>query len=275
MSRRGLALLAALVIAVTPTSVPAGAMFIPPISLRVAQADCVIVGTVTAIEAKPVLVPVSPGSTDKIPYQIAVVKIEHAYLGARGLTTLRVGMFPQNRIGRGPVPVQLSKGQEVCLFLHAHPEETFYTTNGFFDVIDKKSLTFARDSADPRHYAQMLSEPRKALQAKSAEDRYLAAALLVLRYNTLRPGQMHTKKVPIDATESKLIMAALAEGNWKKNFGADPMLSPQYLFSLLDNKKGWTAPADAAQFPAKAQQWVKDNATTYRIERFPAEGKTK
>lgn len=270
-----LILFSTLVLAVTETSVHAGALFLPSLPVRIAQSDCVIVGIVAAIEEKPVLVPVSPGSTDKIPYQIAVVKIEHAFLGARGLTTLRVGMFPRNRIGRGLVPAQLVKGQEACLLLHAHPQEAFYTVDSNFDVIDKTSKTFTKDMTSVRVYSQILNEPIKALHARSAHDRALAAALLVLRCTTPRFGEKAPRKVPLDATESKLILQALAEGDWKNNSGLDPFLTPQHIFGLLDNKTGWTAPADAAQFPLKAQRWLKENAGSYRISRTVREAQSK
>ncbi len=268
---RGVAAAIGLILA-TQTCVAGKAIMIPSIAARVAQADCVVIGTVTSIEDKPVQAIPYPGVKDKVAFQIAVIKIDEALLGVKGLTTLRVGIPPQGpRIGRGGLgSVQLAKGQELCLFLHAHPEETFYTTQGFFSAIDKKSPNFARESADAKRYAQMLNEPMKALKAKSAEDRYLAGALLVLHYRSVRPGLTPTRTKPIDAAESKLIMAGLAEGDWTKGY-PDYMLSPQNVFNLLGEKKGWTQPTDFKQFATLAQKWLKDNTETHRIERYLVE----
>src|SRR5260370_4270676 len=65
-----------------------------PIPLRVAQADVVVVGKVTAIEDKTIKAERFPGDKQMADYKVAVVKVEEALLGAKGLTHVRVGFVP-------------------------------------------------------------------------------------------------------------------------------------------------------------------------------------
>src|SRR4051812_35689051 len=90
-------------IALTATATAKALMIAPPPGpQRVAMADAVVIGKVTSIEAKTVMAARFPGDKEKGEYPIAVVKIDGALAGARGLTSVRVGFIvpkPQ------PVPV--------------------------------------------------------------------------------------------------------------------------------------------------------------------------
>src|SRR3954463_5601249 len=84
---------------------PAKALMIapPPPGLRVTQATTIVVGKVESIEEKTVAAPRFPGDKEKGEYRIAVIKIEDPILGAKGLTTLRVGFIPPAPVNPGPV----------------------------------------------------------------------------------------------------------------------------------------------------------------------------
>ena len=43
----------------------------------------------------------------------------------------------------------------------------------------------------------------------------------------------------------------------------------------LTEKDGWTAPKDFNAFPDAAKKWLKENAGTYRIQKFFVEKKDK
>ena len=86
---------------------PAKAMMIAPapIPQRVAHADVVVVGKVTAIEEKTVSVALAPGAKDKVEYRIAVIKVQDDLLGAKGLTHIKVGFIvPKERPPRPASP---------------------------------------------------------------------------------------------------------------------------------------------------------------------------
>src|ERR1043166_9204241 len=95
----GLAALSLLSLAVPAAS---GKMIAPPpISLRVANADVVIVGKVTAIEDRTVRAPRWPGDKEGGEFHVAVVKVEEALVGAKGLTHLKVCFLPSGPRPRG------------------------------------------------------------------------------------------------------------------------------------------------------------------------------
>src|SRR5262245_6716279 len=79
----------------SPAALPAHGLMAPPppISQRVAQAPVVVVGKVTAIEDKTVSATPYPGVKEKSEYHVAVVKIEDALVGAKGLTHIKVGFL--------------------------------------------------------------------------------------------------------------------------------------------------------------------------------------
>src|SRR6516225_11259353 len=62
-----------------------------PLPERVAMADTIIVGKVTAIEEKTVSAHQFLGAKDKVDYNIAVVEVKDALLGAKGMTHLKIG----------------------------------------------------------------------------------------------------------------------------------------------------------------------------------------
>jgi hypothetical protein len=281
--------LALLVVAV-PASAKAMAVRLQPVPERVATADAIIVGKVAAIESKTVPATQFPGAKDKVEYTIASVKIEDALLGAKGLTHIKVGYIVPKELtppaGRGPIrpfirrapQVKLEVDQQGCFLLKKHHEGEFYVVPVFADLIDKKGPTFDKDVALIRKCAKLLADPKAGLKSKDAGERTLTAGLLVVRYRTATVANAKTE--PIDAGESKLILKALAEGDWSKPMAQDT-ITPQTAFARLNltEKDGFVfragpgTPPTAYQDVAKA--WLKQHADTYRIRRFVQDEKAK
>lgn len=264
-----------------------------PVPQRVAQAEMVIVGKVTAIEQKAIKTQRFPGDAQPMEYSIAVVKVDEALSGAKGLTHVKVGFLPAQggapvppgdtdgqikRIRpirppfRGAEPVTLVKDQEVCLFLQQHHKESFYViaNNG---AVDRKADNFAQEVAEAKKYGQLLNDPMTGLKSKDAEERFKTAALLLTRYRQPLVGA--SKQEPIDAAESKLILEALAGADWTPRPGKFGDFHPQTSFFQLQltPKDGWTQPTDFQQLADSAKEWLKSNAGTYRIQRFVVEEK--
>jgi hypothetical protein len=277
---------------------PVSAMMIAPASIpqRVAQADVVAVGKVTAIEEKTVTAPSFPGVKDKVEYTIAVIKVKDAFLGGKGLTHIKVGYVVAKETpggpGGGPIirpgirrpQIKFEMDQEVCVFLKKHHEGDFYVAQAYFDVIDKKQAgdTFDKQVEEAKKAAKVLADPKASLKSKDAETRMTTAAMLVSRYR----GGIHgpdAKQEEIDADESKLILKALAEADWnpkpRPGVVGFNTLNPLAAFGQLGltDKDGFAfkfapgQPPTAYQDAAKA--WLKDHADTYRIKRFVTEKK--
>jgi hypothetical protein len=257
----------------------------PPIPQRVALADVVIVGKITALEerliyAAPLLK--IPG-IGKIPYQIAVVSVQSSIIGGKEPKDLRVGYVPPALPGSG-VParfrrfaqLELSVNQEGCFFLRKHPEEAFCLAQASYDFMDKASeKNYNQDLALVRRCAGLLASPLDGLKAKETEDRRLTAAMLLFQHRTPRfvySGKPVTE--PIDAEQSKLILTGLQGGDWSDAAAASPM-APLNLFLWLGltEADGWMAPTSPKDYPAAAQKWLRDNAGRYRIQRYVPEEK--
>ena len=99
---------------------------------RVAMANRIVVGRVTALESDPVdaLPPSAGPRTNKVRYRVAVVEIREALVGAKDSPPWCASPSSPGTEGSGrrfrrwPL-VNLTVGQEVCSFLATHPEETF------------------------------------------------------------------------------------------------------------------------------------------------------
>ena len=264
------------------------AVMLPPAGAhRLPAVDCVIVGRVTSIEAKPVTAARFPGDKQKGEYTVAVVKVDEGIFNANGMTSVRVAFVtplpqPGPLPGPGPVirppirrypQVKLEVGQEACMFLTKHPDEPFYTLQSYTDVLNKKdNPNFAKEMEPVRKAAKLLSDPKAGFDSKDAEDRFLTAALLVTRYQTVRPTATGQPKLePISAEESKQILLAIADADWAPKAVVGPQffaMTPQNTFNRLQNKTGWTQPKDFRQFPDEAKKWLKANAETYRVQKY-------
>src|SRR5262249_20546900 len=129
----------------------------PSVGQRVALADCVVVGKVAAIEDQPVeaLPPLNVPGAKKVRYQVAVIEVREAWVGAQDVRRLRVAILAPDAERSGPnfrrwPLVELTVGQEAYLFLATHPEETFLVARAPYDVLDRKSEGFDQDLAQTR-----------------------------------------------------------------------------------------------------------------------------
>jgi hypothetical protein len=254
-----------------------------PLAERMALADCVIVGRVLSLEEEPALayplvkVPGAP----KVAYRVAMVRVDTPILGLATQKEVRVGFIhvPTDErpvaIPSSSTQAKLVAGQEGCFFLHKHPEESFYVAQKAWDVLDKdKVKEFGKVVAQAKRCARLKEDPDAGLRSKDAEDRLLAAALLIYRYRTVAwasGGPPRTE--PIDAERSRLILTALAEGPLADKTAAVPRLRLFYRLGLTA-KDGWKPPRSLKEVPAAADAWLRENAVTYRIERYvPPEAK--
>jgi hypothetical protein len=285
-----------------------------PIYERVSTSDAVVIGKVTGMEKDPVDARANPEAPQKTKYTVASLKIEKALVGAKGLTDLRVGFIKQAAIapplpirGRGGVRPQaaqaargapapqagtapirrppffqptLSVGQEGLLFLNKHFEGDFYVIAGFQGFINKEAKAgFDQEVTRAERCVKLLENPRAGLKANDAKERLLTAALLISRYRTAKPGtERHSRLESIDADESKLILAALAEAEWLKN-DSEMGIRPWMLFTKLGltAKDEWTPPNRPQNYLQEltdsGKAWVAKHKDSYRIQRFVVDKK--
>ena len=260
----------------TPASAKDGWQQPPGLPQRLAWADCVVVGKVESIEEKTVKAPRGRGVKEEVEFQIAVVKIDDAIAGAKGLTHIRVGFIPpeSTTYRRGPYQ-SLTKGKEVCFFLSPHGSANFHVLPDYFDLVDRKDNTnFDKEVAEVKRCAKLLADPAAGLASEKADERFLTAAMLLTRYRVQRPYGPHRDKTELlDAKESRRLLEILAEADWTNRNQPANLMTPTYLFSSLGltENDGWKPPDDLRKVPDAAKKWLKENAGTYRIQRFVPE----
>jgi hypothetical protein len=234
---------------------------------RVAAAAIIVVGQVTAVE--------EPKDTPG--HKVMTVKVAESLLGAKGLTHVRVlftprDMQPPPASSAPPPTLPLAVGQEGCFLLRSLTADALYRPIGFEYAVGKKDQAYEKQLASIKRYAKLLEDTAAGLKAKDRDDRFTTAGLLILRYRAVFGAD---KTEAIDAEQSKLILEALAEADWKPEGPRVPtqertQMTPAALFQLLGPaaKDGWMPPANFQEFTAAAQKWLKENAETYRIQRF-------
>jgi hypothetical protein len=258
-------------------ALPAAAGVLPadalPLPNRVATADVVVVGKVTALQDKFENVLPFSGAKQTKEYRVAVVTVSDALLGAKSAKTIRLGFMPiPPGVAISPPPFQATVDQEGCFFLSKHPVGDFYVTFGQLSFVNKKNATFDKDIALIKRCTTILQNPNSALKGKNAEDRFLAAAMLVAQYRTRK--SLSAKTEPIDAEQSKLILQTLAAADWTPVKDLTQLSPLMVLHRLpLTAKDGWMPPpaSDANAYAAYAQKWCMEHAGSYRIEKFVTE----
>jgi hypothetical protein len=269
---------------------PAAMIAPAPAPQRAALAQAVVVGKVTGFADKTVSAPAFPGATDKVEYQVAIVQVGDALLGAKDMKEVKVGFIPPGGGGPaggpgGPVfikrrpSVNLQVDQEYLLYLTPHHEAPFYVAQNYFDAtIKKDNPNFDKELDEVKRCVKLLADPMASLKAKEADDRTLTAEMLVARYRMPRASAKEPKTEDLGAEESKLILQALAHADWNPKPVAGPggfQMSPlNSFFQLgLTEKDGWKPPQDGKELEAAAKKWLKDNADKYRIQKFVVETK--
>lgn len=250
----------------------------PPSGMRIASADLVVVGKVTALADKAVKGEMFKG--DQRDMQVATVEVSDTVLGGK-VKKVEVGFFPPVMNNGGgprirPIPgVQLQKDEEYGLILVKHPtKKDVYVVANFYDAMPMKGNPgFAKEIETLKKSAKLLDKPLDGLKSKDADERLTTAALLITRYRNQRGEKAKTEEIP--AEESKLILEALASAEWApKNAKFGEVMPQQLFFSLgVTAKDGWTFPKDRSKLAEEAKKWCKDNAGKYRISRFVNETK--
>jgi hypothetical protein len=268
-----------------------------PLHERVSAATAIVIGKVTGIEKDTVEARPFNGAGQKSAYQIASVKIVKALRGAKGLTDIRVGFLKQGAVAPQPIrggrvlkrgqlqttrpvvrpyPYQpsLTEGQEGLLFLNKHFQADFYVMVGYQGFINKeKNAAFDKDVELVKRCLKLLDKPVAGLKSKDAADRLLAATMLIGRYRTPAGIKVAYRSEPIDAEESKLILAALAEADWTRN---DPQMGMQtwvlFMRLGLTAKDDWMPPKVFKNYVQEisdaGKAWLKKHGDSYRIQRL-------
>ena len=128
---------------------------------------------------------------------------------------------------------------------------------GYF-INSDKNKDFDKEVQTAKAAAKMMEDPQAGLKAKDAEDRLLAAAILVEKYRAYRGPD--AKQEPIDADESKQIMQIIADADWtgQRDFRS-LRPTPAQLFQRLGvTKSDGFAPPPGANYQAAAQAWLRD-----------------
>jgi hypothetical protein len=239
------------------------------------QADVVVIGKVVEVDKEPVDATQYRGAPkdQKISYKVAVIKIDEAIVGGKGLTQFRVGFSADAPVtptlGGGPVggarirpvgraPVALTAGQEGCFFLTQHHEADFYvlTGGGLGAVLNKKDDNYAKQLEEVKKVVKVLEDPVAALKAKELDDRFQAAYMVLQKYQTVRGGQSGRvpAREPIPEEENKLIVSLLTELPWVP-------------------KEGATAKAAGDMLPSRSALWYMINPVElgFKQPKFPAQ----
>jgi hypothetical protein len=277
---------AGLAVVLAPAVADAVAVMLParPGPNRVALNDAIVAGRVMGMEDVDVKVAVAPGVNQQATYRIAIVSVTEVVKGKKDLKQIRVGFMPGGAIGPGPRPgfgqVQLQTGQDGLFHLAKHAVGDFYVMTTQFDFTPSQAKEqFEKEIAEAKLASNLLENPTQSLQSKEAKERYLTAALLITLYRTPKAGI--TKTEPISVEESKLILLALAEAEWKQpqlggpkrpGFNYDPM-APMSVFGMLGvtQKDGFMPPAkiqSPQDYPNACRDWCRQAAGTYRIQRI-------
>ena len=246
--------------------------------VRVAQSEIAVIGKVTSIEKETVAATSYPQATAKTEYTIATVKVETNIRGAKAVTHLKVGFYPgsSGTGGSYKFPV-LKDGQEVCVFLNKHYEAGFYVFPSLAPPLDVNE-TNKETLAKLKRAATVFQDPALALKAEQADDRLLAAAVLMLQYRTPIRGKPNATE-PVALEESQAILKILAEADWTNK--SDPELAAKQAFlqaGILEHPKFAKIrpnPGDDlnALWKAELQSWLKTDGKEYRIQKFVPKAK--
>lgn len=274
---------------------------IGPGGRQLAQADAVFVGRVIAIEPMDVEATQAVNGP-KVNYRIAVVQVSESLFGLKkGTQQVRIGFIAQPNVappnaggiqiqpaiqpvppggfgGRRPFPgnfqMQLTVGQDGLFSVNKHHKENFYLSPNFQNFVQRQDNPgFEAQLKTAKQLAKVMGDPVAALKAEDRLDRYAAAAVLVGKYrNASNPTGQPMKLVGIDAAESKLILQAIAGGDWKPGVFNAAIPAPFDLFNQLgiSQKDGYNPINLRTQrevFTAM-QKWLDENNGKFVIQKY-------
>jgi hypothetical protein len=175
---------------------------------RVALAETIVLGKVTRIEGQSIMMSESPGS-EKREYFVAFVHVQESFGGADGLTDLKVAFpaQPMNHLGfdggSHDYLLQLETDQEVCLFLKPHHYGEFLVGATDYPSLNKKDPSFESNWKLTQKCVKLLANPEQGLLAKETDDRFLTAAMLILRHRTQSVMSKGQPKASADRCQAK------------------------------------------------------------------------
>ncbi len=274
--------LLALAIVAVAVAIPTASAFaliavMPMGPTQIANADAVFIGKVTEIEPAEVDAKPFPGSKDTVKFKVAVIKISEGIHGVKDVQSVRVGFQApvaakpgRPIIGGGRGVANLQVGQEGLFVISIHADGKFYQAPNFGAFIASANKTFENDVKMAKRTVAVMGNTKQALESKDADERLMAASILVSKYRTPKAG---TNQEPIDAAESKLILNAIANASWKQARFGEP--NPYQLFNQLgiNQNDGWKAPTKIKSqddLRDAVQDWIKKNGDSYRIKRYVA-----
>ena len=265
--------------AVLAAAAPAHADRMPPIASPVERAlrvPVVIVGKVTAVEKEPTDAALYPGATEKVSHRVAVVKVETNLAGADGVTHFRVGFVPPNpMLRRGPENPVLAEGQEWLFFLTRSPGGEFQVMPYLTPPVESKAEGYKAQVEGVKKTLASVADPVKALKAAKAEDRHAAAVAIALKYRTPPEGVRDFENVAVPAEESRLLLKALAEGEWKPDPRGGRLNAVTAFLQLgVGEADGWKTPAPQpgedfhALLHAEFGKWVEGPGKDYKVKKL-------
>lgn len=245
-----------------------------PPATRFALADCVVLGKITALQAKPVEAGVYGGPSRKKTFRLATFEIKEAISG---------GVKDTKQIQVGFLEYEPKVGEEGCLCAIKHPDRDFYVVPGPGTYFLKKDHPdYQKELALLRRCAKLLEDPNASLKSRDARERWLTAFLLCYRYNwaPLRkpvPGTK-MKEEPLEAEQSKLLLLFFADAEWTRR-DAETNSSPADMLQLIRLSRTRQNLPTPAAFPkfgealgataeADARKWLREHAETYRLARL-------
>jgi hypothetical protein len=217
--------------------------------IRAIRADTVVVGKVTAIEKETVEVTV-PGENVKQAFKVAVIKVDTVLGGSPDVTHVRVGFFPPPPADpTNPAPPRrgfspaLAEGQSGMFFLTKHPTQPFHVIGPMMPPVDAAAENYKAELEAVKQAMAVLADPARHLKAEKADDRYFAAATLLVKYRTYPDGVAEVDQVKVSAEESQIILKALSDATDWGRPGKFPMAPTLLMNSLaLTDKDGWKSP---------------------------------
>jgi len=275
----------------------------PPIMVnqqRLTLPDVVVVGRVVGLEPMDVEATPAPGQPN-VKYRLAVVQVAEALHGVKKATKMvRIGFIAPgenvNPANPGGIQIQpaiqprlpirpfygnvtLQVGQDGLFLLTKHHKEAFYLVANYNSFVTRQdNPNFESEVNSTKQLCKVLENPVASLKAEDAGQRFLAAAVLITKYRT-HPG-VAVKQEPIDAAESKLILKALAGGDWTQpRFGNARIPSAMEVFTQL----GVTANDGYQLLNVRNQQditqamqkWLSENEDKYVIKKLVADPNAK
>ena len=264
-----------------------------PVPEKVAVADSVIVGKITAVRDKTATTRPFRHMDSVMEFQVVDVAVTEVLFGPK-VKEAALG-FISVKLKGGQYKPAPAVGME-GIFFGAQPEggDFLVVPSGCF--VESKDADYDKTLAVARRSAKMLNEPAEGLKSKDASERILAAEMVILRssYAPMRWWGGSVRFEPIDAEQSKQVMLALAEADWPKR---DPEtgLSPRFVWTWLRSaemrtrsvqprpaSRGTSLPVPTRPTSAPAvdlstwkdsddgsaeKKWLRDHAETYRIQR--------